>query len=235
MLSLITPTHNRPEAFQLCEKWMKRQDYQKPYQWIVVSDGNETAVPSMGQEYIRREPTSPPRESFRQNYLAALERVRGDHIVFIEDDDWYSPDYLTHVENLMVTGKTLCGQRCPKYYNIRHRMYHIHSHAVSHTSLCQTIADRKWLPTIQKFLQTSPSPERLDTFLWKRLGVPQEEKRLEPRSTKCVGMKGMSTEFVGCHHLRNSLKYYQRDSDGSILRSWIGGDAEDYLRINFNG
>lgn len=234
-LSLVTPTHNRPHAFKLCEQWIRRQDYQHPFQWIVVDDGDEPVTPTMQQEYFRLQTVNDPRESFRANYLKALEHVSGDTIVFIEDDDWYSADYLTHMAGLLTTSRTLVGQRSPRYYNVRYRKWLIHANATCHSSLCQTAVDIKWLPTIRRFLESSPTPERLDTFLWKRLGVPQEDKRLEPRSTKCVGIKGMSKSFVGIHHTDRSLRYYNRDPNGDILRSWIGNEADEYLNLLFDG
>jgi hypothetical protein len=41
-LTLITCTADRPEAFQLCERWMARQTYRGSIQWI-VADGDRRA------------------------------------------------------------------------------------------------------------------------------------------------------------------------------------------------
>ena len=233
-LTLVTPTHDRPDAFSLCERWMSRQTYDLPLQWIVVDDGVTPVQTTMNQQVVRLDPVNIPRESFRKNYLEALQHVKGDTVVFIEDDDWYSVDYLEHIDGLLTTGRTLVGQRWPRYYNVRYLKYLIHKNSTHHSSLCQTAMDVKWIPTVTEFLRSSPAPERLDTFLWKRLGVPQSAKRLEPRSTKCVGMKGLSKSFVGIHHTERSIRYYQPDTNGDVLRSWIGDDAETYLKLNLS-
>ena len=95
-LTLITPTGGRPEAFALCERWMGRQTYRGDVQWIVVDDCEEATVVTMGQTVIRPQPwwkLGAPTTQYA-NVRAALELVKHDKIVHIEDDDWYGPTYL---------------------------------------------------------------------------------------------------------------------------------------------
>lgn len=41
MLTLVTATGARPEAWALCERWMLRQTFAGPVRWVIVDDGPE--------------------------------------------------------------------------------------------------------------------------------------------------------------------------------------------------
>ena len=56
VITLITPTGDRHEAFALCEKWIGRQSYIGQIQWVVVDDGHEPTETTLGQEVLRPEP-----------------------------------------------------------------------------------------------------------------------------------------------------------------------------------
>ena len=69
VVSLVTPTRDRPEAFNLCVHWMSRQTYRQlgPIQWVVVDDGDRPVDQALLErarswgwtiDYIRRAPTS---------------------------------------------------------------------------------------------------------------------------------------------------------------------------------
>lgn len=74
---------------------MERQTYRGSVQWLVVDDGKEPIKCTLGQEYIRREPQdSDPAHTLPLNLSIALPRIKADRVIFIEDDDWYSPKYL---------------------------------------------------------------------------------------------------------------------------------------------
>src|SRR5687768_6841694 len=52
VITVITPTADRPAAWPLAERWMARQTVQ-PDQWIVADDGIAPAPLTMGQQHIR--------------------------------------------------------------------------------------------------------------------------------------------------------------------------------------
>ena len=96
-ISVITLTGGREIAFTLCERWMKRQTL-KPDEWIVVDDYEKRTKCKMGQKVIRRKPFWRPGEmTLQKNLLEALKIVTGDIILIIEDDDWYSPNYIENI------------------------------------------------------------------------------------------------------------------------------------------
>lgn len=41
MLTLLTATGARPQAWAICERLMMAQDYSGPVRWVIVDDGKE--------------------------------------------------------------------------------------------------------------------------------------------------------------------------------------------------
>src|ERR1017187_2413419 len=94
-ISIITETGARPEAIALCLKYVQRQSYTGPLQWIVVDDGvTATEAPSLLREgwlvtYLRPE-SQPGQNTLARNLLMALPEVLYEKVLVFEDDDWYS-------------------------------------------------------------------------------------------------------------------------------------------------
>ena len=227
-VSLITPTRDRPDAFALCERWMGRQSYNGPLQWIVADDGEAAVVCRRGQEHLRLPTATDSRSSFRNNLLAAIERVRFDKILFIEDDDWYAPTYIEMMFSALDRWE-IVGETNARYYHVRFRKYLIHSNTF-HASLCQTGIRATLLPTVKAILTESRFPERLDGSLWKRSGLTDGCKGLLQPTTLTVGMKGLPGRAgLGIdHHQQELVRRYSADPEGRQLRDWIGDDAEFY-------
>jgi len=100
-ITVITCTGDRPEAFNLLRLWMKNQ-IRQPDQWIVVDDGKIPLSSTDDFEYIRRVPTKNDyTHTLCLNMLEALEKVRFNKIIIMEDDDWYSPIYIDYMEKLL--------------------------------------------------------------------------------------------------------------------------------------
>jgi hypothetical protein len=129
-LTLITMTGSRPKAWALCERYMSRQTYSGLVRWIIVDDG-EVAQPitfakeGWTLEVVRPEPFWQPGQNTQtRNVLAGLEKTTlSDRIVFIEDDDWYSENWLSVVDQQLKRGD-LVGEQCAIYYNIKYKQYH---------------------------------------------------------------------------------------------------------------
>jgi hypothetical protein len=101
-LALVTPTGDRPAGFALVERWMARQGYSGEVQWIVVDDGRVPTAVTAGQEYVRRERAGDTvRQTLCLNLRAALPLVRYEHLVVVEDDDWYPASYLDDIAGLL--------------------------------------------------------------------------------------------------------------------------------------
>lgn len=219
MISLITPTSDRHTAFTLCERWMARQTYRGPVEWIVADDGKEPVQCTLGQVHIKRPHLQDRSGSFRGNLRTALEACKGEMILFIEDDDWYHPGYLQMMAKLFETGD-IVGEQNARYYNVSNRRYLYCKNRSP--SLCQTGITRQLLHRVLQ-LTTRKSP-MIDRRLWERTFL---RKVTPPQSLHAVGIKGLPGKGgIGIGHRLDTK--YKHDADGSVLKSWVGNDAEVY-------
>lgn len=185
MITCITCTGNRSVAFDLCKLWMRRQTRQ-PDQWIVVDDGDDGLTrPPEGCDYIKRPHGTDGHNSLAQNILAAIPKIKGDIILFIEDDDYYRSDYIEMMAyNMEENNHTIFGQSHAIYYNIQHKWWIQHLNN-RHASLCQTGIKSFVLQNLEYICKQSP--KFIDLDLWRML----DGELLTSPLIHCVGMKGL--------------------------------------------
>ena len=226
MLTLLTATGARPQAFALLERMMARQTYDRPVRWIIVDDGEVPqpitfSRPGWVLEVIRPTPYwKPGMNTQARNLLAGLERVFiTDRLAIIEDDDRYSDDWLEvcdrHLEKATLVGETLA-----RYYNVATRQGR-QLNNVAHSSLCSTAMRGR---AIDAFRQACKVNQKfIDLDLWRK-----HRDALLFTGHRVVGIKGMPGRGgIGMGH--NERFKGQHDPDGRLLRQWIGDDADWYL------
>lgn len=225
MMTLLTVTGDRRNAFALCERWMRRQT--RPIdQWIVVDDGSEPTRCTMGQTVIRLDaPHNPNGHSFCAKFRAAINSgaIIGDSLAFIEDDDWYAADYLETLANKL-GDLDIAGESPALYYHVGQRGSWQHEN-MAHASLCQTAISRRLFPQLGHIAATGT--RFIDLPLWQ--GSPVKRNLFRPVNGKrsCIGIKGMPGRAgLGAGHY--AVEVYRPDHDLSFLRSLIGDDADVY-------
>lgn len=218
-ITLITPTGGRPEAFALCEQYVGRRNTDLAIQWIVVNDYDD-APHLMATDIIRPHPRwKEGDKTLGRNIKAAVEAVQSDFVLIIEDDDWYSPEYIQHYYNKLQLVE-LYGQGAARYYNVATTQYMIHTNR-KHASLCQTGIR---IEALKKHLYCFDGDYPFhDLELWK---IPVT-KQVDPMSNLCIGIKGMTGRAgLGMGH-RQDLSL-TKDREYVMLRQWIGEDVENY-------
>lgn len=231
MLTIITPTGERPQAFELCQRMLMRQSYTGPVRWLVVDDGEVPQKVTLKRrgwsvDVIRPEPFWKTGDNTQgRNILAALDRVGADDlVVFWEDDDWYSPDWLSEVRRQSERAE-LVGECDAVYYNVFLRKWsQIRNY--EHASLrCSALRGRA-IETMREVIeedQRLPRPYRYyDMKLWKR-----HDDKAVFEGNLTVGIKGLPGRAgiaLGHDDIRGKF-----DPEGKDLRALIGGDAEWYL------
>jgi len=228
MITLVTPTGDRTESFELCRRWIANQTVQ-PNQWIVVDDGF-TPVPGylkMDIDYIRREPKEGEGHTLTLNLRAALPHIKGDKILIIEDDDWYGPDYIKTMKRYLTTYR-IVGEALSRYYHVPTMKYRRVANT-NHASLCQTGFVKELLPVFEECLDGDPY---VDARFWKRCGkngyliVDRNDELRLHCSTK--GMKGR--KGIGTGHNENA-RYYTPDYELKYLLKWVGEEnAKLYMK-----
>jgi hypothetical protein len=170
-VTVITCTGDRPESFNLLKKWMNNQ-VKKPTQWIVVDDGKIPIVPSKEFEYYRRVPSENDyKHTLCLNMLEALQHVKSDKIVIMEDDDWYSPIYIDYMNNLLDKADLVGLGNLIFYYPKTHS--YMEKKTVKQPAFSQTAFHKNIIPVIRKICDLAPKEYELcgkgliDVFLWK--------------------------------------------------------------------
>lgn len=226
-VTCVTPTGDRPEAFELCRKWMFGQRT-KFDQWLVIDDG-KVPLPEhlrVGLEYFRREPTSGERFTLTANMKAALPYIKGDIILIIEDDDWYGPDYITTMSKYL-SQYDLVGELAARYYHLpTMKCRRIGNN--THASFCQTGFTKKILPVLKTCLE---GDSYIDVRLW---AAVKDRKYLiadtnDSLKLHCAikGLKGR--KGIGTGHNQNA-GFYFLDIGLAYLIKWVGEEnAKIYM------
>lgn len=225
MLTLLTATGMRHQSWALCEKFMQRQTYAGPVRWVVVDDGQEPQPIGFEKqgwtlEVIRPEPFWLPGDNTQaRNLLAGMDVIGSDErVVFVEDDDWYSPNWLQVVDAMLARAE-LVGEGFARYYNVQLRKYRTHKNA-QHASLCSSAIRGKALETFRKVCL--PGVQFIDISLWQS----HPDKHVFA-GTDVVGIKGLPGRGgIGMGHKGNFLG--DIDYTGDVLKSWVGADADLY-------
>ena len=169
-VTVITCTGDRPESFKLLQKWMSQQTM-KPKQWIVVDDGFDPLYPSKEFEYIRREPA---KEDYSHtlclNFEKALEIVKYDKVIVMEDDDWYSPTYIDYMYQFLDKADLVGLGNLIFYYPSIGK--YMERKSVRHPAFAQTAFRKVIIPIIREICRSAPADYELcekgliDNKLW---------------------------------------------------------------------
>lgn len=220
MITLLTTTGCRPQAWQLCQQWMLRQTYSGPVHWIIVDDGEEAQKVTFFRAgwditIIRPEPFwSTGKNTQCRNLLAGLEYVYKDtRLVIIEDDDWYSHEWLSVVDQELDKAE-LVGQGWNRYYNVVTSEMHMHENP-NHASLCATALRGNAINLMRRVCERAP--KLVDMQLWQH----HNNKRII-KGSYVIGMKGLP----GRPGIASGHKPANKPTGD--LADWIGEDAKYY-------
>ena len=227
-IALITPTGDRPECIALAARWVERIKVPSGVEtaWIIADDSTLPSRLAFRPGVLISHQVYPgdPLSSFKGNLLAGLtlaEEWRADALLVIEDDDWYSADYLRSMVGHL-RRKEVVGDGGAVYYHLPSGRSKVH-HNTDRASLSSTAMRSSFFPVFHRVIEEARTPF-LDITLWSeamRLGMGQV---LVPKVPRVVGMKGLP----GRAGLGNG---HHPDGDGWVrgtLRAIIGDDEEVY-------
>lgn len=223
MLTLLTATGARPEAWAICERLMAAQTYSHPVRWIVVDDGPVPQPVTFARDrwdivVVRPEPVWQPGQNTQaRNLLAGLALVEsGESVVVIEDDDYYAPDWLDQV-SAQLSRAEVVGEHSARYYNIARRVGRQLSNR-THASLCSTAVRGKGIDRLRAACRANP--KFIDLHLWKTGGHLFGGHRV-------VGIKGLPGRGgIGMGHHKDMHGIL--DSGLKLLKGWIGEGVRHY-------
>lgn len=237
-VTLITPTGDRPESIRLCVRWMRQQRLAGigPIQWIVVDDGDEAvdlscfaglADKGWAIDHYRREPRDDdPPHTLCLNMRVALPQIKHDKILIIEDDDYYSPDYVATVCSWLERAD-LVGETSANLYFLQSREYQCFQNSQI-AGWCKTGFRPAVIPTIWHAVLTSDQ-HALDLRVWRGWsGTKYLVQDDSGRGGFCIGIKGVP-----------GRRGHTWSHDGNVvddpllikLNDWIGQDLEHYMEL----
>lgn len=150
-VSLCTPTFNRRPFISTMIECIANQDYPRDrMEWVIVDDGtdkigdllqNLTNVPKIHYYPINQKMTLGAKRNFTHS------KCNGSILVYIDDDDYYPPERVSHAVNTLVNNKNvLCAGSSEIYVYFKHiqQMYQGGPYGPNHAT-AGTFAFRKEL------------------------------------------------------------------------------------------
>jgi len=161
-VSVCTPTFNRRPFIPMMIKCFEHQTYPKDkIEWIIVDDGTdkiEDLIKHIPQiKYLKYE----EKLTLGKKRNIANGECKGDIIVYMDDDDYYPPERISHcVEILNANPKALCAGSSTMYMYFKHihKMYTFGPYGPNHATAA-TFAFRKKLLNITKFKESASIAE----------------------------------------------------------------------------
>jgi hypothetical protein len=123
-VSICTPTFNRRPFIENMFQCFRNQDYPKNrLEWIIVDDGTDKIKDLVDKSDIPQiryfEVPNKMTLGAKRNYMHSF--VKGSIIVYMDDDDYYPPDRISHaVERLQSDPKALCAGSSEIYIYFKH-------------------------------------------------------------------------------------------------------------------
>jgi hypothetical protein len=121
-VTLCTPTFNRRPFIPIMLKCFEHQTYPKDkIEWLIVDDGTDkiedliSHIPQIKYFKFDEKMTLGKKRNFLND------KSRGDIIIFIDDDDYYPPERISHaVEVLKANPKALCAGSSSMFMHFKH-------------------------------------------------------------------------------------------------------------------
>jgi len=156
MVSVCTPTFNRRPFIPIAFECFRNQNYPKNrIEWIIVDDGTDkikdlietSNIPNIRYFEIEKKMSL----GEKRNYMH--KHVKGDIIVYMDDDDYYPPDRISHAVERLESNKTaLCAGSSEIYIYFKHiqKMIQCGPYGPNHAT-AGTFAFRKELLKITRY------------------------------------------------------------------------------------
>ena len=184
-VSICTPTFNRRPFWEYAIKCFDHQDYPKDkMEWIIIDDGTDKIkdlVCNISQvkyfEYDTKMPLGKKRNLMH-------EKSKGDIIVYMDDDDYYPPERVSHAVNMLLTHpNALCAGASEIYIWFKHiqKMFQFGPYGPNHAT-AGTFAFKREMLRDHKYEEHAALAEE-KAFL-KNYSVPFVQ--LEPKKTILV-------------------------------------------------
>lgn len=157
-VSICTPTFNRRPFIPCMIKCFEHQTYPKEkIEWIIIDDGTDKIEDLLKDikeiKYFKYD----EKLTLGKKRNLAHEKSTGDIIIYMDDDDYYPPERISHaVETLQKNPKALCAGSSVMHIYFKHigEMYRFGPYGEKHATAA-TFAFRKELLLQTKYEETA--------------------------------------------------------------------------------
>lgn len=222
-LTLLTPTGSRPEAWELCKRWMRNQDYTGQVTWIIVDDGTapQKMIGFPEHWYILVVYPSPASgDTTLRNIRQALEYVMDEdpRLVLIADDNYYGPRWLSQCDHAL-NKFNLAGEARNPRFDLERLMYR-RGKNVSHADLWATALRGDAIGALRTLL------DAYEWYLDEDLWYVYTGNKLLTEGEHVVLMNGLP----GRKRAGAGDASLTEVADVSTLRRLVGEDVAHYLQ-----
>jgi len=232
-VSVCTPTFNRRPFWEYTIKCFNHQDYPKDkMEWIIIDDGTDKIkdlvcdIPQV--KYYSYDEKMPLGK--KRNIMHA--KSSGDILVYMDDDDYYPPERVSHAVNMLLTHpNALCAGASEIYIWFKHiqKMFQFGPYSPSHAT-AGTFAFKRELLKDHKYDDNAALAEE-KAFL-KNYSVPFVQ--LEPKKTILV-FSHIHNTFDKKKLLETGENNYQKTSHRSVDEFIKDKDLKEFYMERLEG
>merc|ERR1712086_760375 len=232
-VSICTPTFNRRPFIPYTIKCFNHQDYPKDrMEWIIIDDGSdliEDLVKDIPQVKYYKYDTKMPLGK-KRNIMH--DKSKGDIIVYMDDDDYYPPQRVSHAVNMLQTHpNALCAGASEIYIWFKHiqKMFQFGPYGPNHAT-AGTFAFKRELLKDHRYDENAALAEE-KAFL-KNYSVPFVQ--LEPKKTILV-FSHIHNTFDKKKLLENGENQFQKTSPRTVDEFVKEPDLKDFYMNVIDG
>ena len=157
LVSICTPTFNRRPFIPIIIKCFENQTYpREKMEWIIIDDGTDKIEDLVAHlpyvKYFKYE----EKMTLGKKRNISNEKAKGDIIVYMDDDDYYPPDRVSHAVERLRESKALCAGSSAMFIYFKHidKTYQFGPYGPNH-STAATFAFKRELLSQTKFDEDS--------------------------------------------------------------------------------
>ena len=212
-VSLCTPTFNRRPFIQAMVQCILQQKYPKELmEWIIVDDGTDKIgdlvkdIPFVKYVALEEKMLLGKKRNFMHEQCTFKEDSA--IVVYIDDDDYYPPDRVSHAVDKLVHSKSECAGSSELYlwFNDLEKMYKVGPYGPTHATAGTFAFKRSLLKTCSYAEDAVLSEEK---YFLKDYTVPMVQ--LDPKRTILVVCHSQNT-FDKHRVIQNDSKYCSESS-----------------------
>ena len=213
-VSICTPTFNRRPFIPSMLKCFEKQDYPKDrMEWIIVDDGTDKIGDLVAQHPQVKYFPLDKKLLLGQKRNFMHEKTRGDILVYMDDDDYYPPQRVSHaVDMLKKTPGALCAGSSEIYIYFKHiqKMYQFGPYGPNH-STAGTFAFKRELLKMTRYEDGAALAE--EKHFLKNYTIPFVQ--LDPLKTILVFSHAHNT-FDKRRLLENANPQFTKESEKTV-------------------